>query len=106
MFKNAFTVVFSLVLAAATIFGLSYGSYELYAYFNPKYEQVRYDTFKNSQAYNEGMVRHLYEIQRQYNAGSDSDKDSLRLMVIHEFEVYDINRLPFDLQTFYRSLNK
>lgn len=103
--KSVLVWFFGMVIIYGVIFGVSFGGYEMYKFFNPRNEEVRYDTFKNSQAYNEGMTRHLYEIERQYNAGSDEDKASLRQMIIHEFEVYDINRLPNDLQSFYNSLN-
>jgi hypothetical protein len=87
------------------IFGLSYGTWEMYNYFGPKYEQTRYSIFKGSQSYNEGMIRSLYTVERQYNAANDSDKAGLKAMTLHQFEVYDINRLPDDLQMFYNKLN-
>jgi len=105
MFKDIFYFFAVVVIWCAVFFGVSYGGYELYAFFAPKYEQTRYNTFKESQSYNEGMTRHLYEIKRQYDAGSQEDKASLRQMAIHEFEVYDISRLPPDLQSFYNSIN-
>ena len=105
MFKDTFSFFAMIVLYCAIIFGVAYGGYAMYSFFAPRYEQVRYNTFKESQSYNEGMTRHLYEIKRQYDAGAQEDKASLRLMAIHEFEVYDISRLPPDLQAFYNSIN-
>ena len=98
-------VIGSLFLVLVVGFGLDYAGYISYNFFAPRYEATRFNTFKESQAYNEGMVRHLYDLQRQY-AGADAEgKTSLRALTIHEFEVYDISRLPSDLQVFYHSIS-
>jgi hypothetical protein len=93
-------VIWGFVLIA----GFSLISYAGYAFFAPRYEQVRYDTFKQSQAYNDGMIRDLQELKRDYIAANDEQKIALKALTIHRFEVYDINRLPSDLQSFYYSL--
>ena len=92
-------------LIGVGIFGLESLGYLNYGFFLPWQQQIQYNTFKNTQAYNEGMIHSLYNIQRQYEAADDVDKASLRQMVLHEFETYDRNRLPPDLQTFYNRLN-
>jgi hypothetical protein len=81
---------------------ISYGSYRLFA---PATEQVRYDTFKNSQSYNEGMLKDLYDLEREYIKANDEQKTALRALILHRFDSYDKNRLPADLQAFYVTLN-
>jgi hypothetical protein len=103
--KTLLGTVGVVALIGAGIFGLESIGYLNYGFFLPWEQQIQYNTFKNSQAYNEGMMHHLYEIQRQYNAADAEGKASLRQMVLHEFEVYDRNRLPADLQAFYNNLN-
>lgn len=79
-------------------------SYGMYAFFGPRNEQVRYNIFKESQAYNDGMIRDLQELKRDYLAANDEQKGALKALTLHRFEVYDIKRLPPDLQAFYYSL--
>jgi hypothetical protein len=92
-----------LVVAAVAIFfqGLDFGLFKTFA---PKYEQVRRDTFEQSQAYNEGMRRDLENLRDQYLAASDpASKAALRATFIHRAEGYP-NQLPADLESFYQSL--
>jgi len=84
--------------------GLGYISYMAYAFYAPKYEQVRYNTFKESQAYNDGMLRDLQNLRMEYIKSNDEQKAALRAIALQRFSVYEINRLPYDLQAFYNSL--
>ena len=88
------------------IVGLGYISYLAYAFYAPKYEQVRYDTFKQSQSYNDGMLRDLQDLKMEYIKANDDQKAALKALTVHRFSVYEINRLPPDLQAFYYSLEK
>ena len=100
-----FGIVFSIVLAIAVIFGMSFGSYKMYEYFAPKYRAVDAKVFKESEQYNEGMVRDLSELQHQYVTATEEEKASLRPIIRHRFEAYDRDRLPADLREFYDSIN-
>ncbi len=72
--------------------------------FAPANEQVRYNTFKNSQAYNDGMVTDLYELEREYLKANSDQKDTLKELILHRFAAYPENRMPPDLQNFYENL--
>jgi hypothetical protein len=72
--------------------------------FMPRQEQVRRQTFEQSQAYNEGMIRDLENIRNQYLGTSDpASKAALRATFIHRAEGYP-NQLPADLQSFYDAI--
>ena len=104
--KDFFAVLGTIVMVIGITVGLTFGGYYSYKYFAPRYEQVRYDTFKQSQTYNDGMLRDLQELKREYEKGDTDTKQLMKAMVLHRFEVYDINRLPYELQVFYRNLDK
>lgn len=70
----------------------------------PFQEKIRNKTFEESQAYNEGMIRDLENMQIQYEQADNNGKDVLRPIIIHRFSVYPIGRLPANLQSFYYSL--
>jgi hypothetical protein len=99
--KNFLDFLKVVAVAAAAIGGAAYGSYYLYAYFNPKYEQVRRDTFESSQAYNDGMIRELNEARLNYASASPEGKQAIRAMIRHDFAGYqNRDRLPSEARSF------
>lgn len=106
--KAAFTwlalavgVLLSVVFLAFFFNGLDLS---IFKFFAPKVEQVRRDTFEQSQSYNEGMRRDLENIRNQYLSATDpAAKDALAATFKHRAEGYP-NQLPYDLQAFYNSL--
>ena len=92
-------------LAIALVVGLSFGSFKLYEYLAPRYTAVDAKVFKESVQYNEGMQRDLSELQRQYITADEAGKAALKPIIRHRFEVYDRDRLPADLRSFYDSIN-
>jgi len=99
------TLVFYLFIGVLVIGG-SYIGYLAYSFYAPRMEKVRYDTFKQSQAYNDGMIRDLENLKMEYTKANDEQKAALRAIVVHRFSVYDIDLLPNDLQVFYNSINR
>lgn len=97
--------MFTLVILPL-IGGLGYLSYWAYSFYAPKYEQVRYNTFKESQTYNDGMLRDLQNLKMEYIKANDEQKGALKAMILHRFSVYDVDRLPYDLRSFYAELQK
>lgn len=105
---NAIRITFYTLLGLVALIVLTFFfqslDFGLFRTFAPKYEQVRRDTFEQSQAYNEGMRRDLEEIRNQYLAAGDpAAKASLRATFIHRAEGYP-NQLPPDLAAFYSSI--
>lgn len=105
MIKTFFGSVGAALATIAFLFGLSYLSYLGYSYFAPKYRAVDSKVFHESEQYNEGMVRDLTELQRQYVTSDEAGKAALRPIIRHRFSVYDKDKLPTDLRVFYDSIN-
>lgn len=72
----------------------------------PKVEQVRYNTFKQSQTYNDGMLRDLQDLKMQYMSANPDQQAALKAIIIQRFSVYPMDRMPPDLQSFYYSINQ
>lgn len=89
----------ALLAFVANVLGLA-----SFAFFAPKVEQVRFNTFKQSQAYNDGMLRDLENLRMEYIHSNPEQQGALKGIVLHRFSVYDISKLPPDLQTFYYSI--
>lgn len=104
--RVAFAWVGGFALLLLVIFALDLFGFGSYAFFAPKYTAVQNKVFQESQQYNEGMVRDLENIQRQYVAATPEQRRALKALALHRFEVYPIDRMPPDLQNFYRSLEQ
>ena len=102
---NAGKVVGLAVFALVAILGLGWlatgNDFFLYQFFAPKYEQVRHDTFKESQAYNDGMKNDLQDLWIQYSGDiTPAQKEAIASTILHRFASYDESKLPPDLKMF------
>lgn len=104
MLKAIFATIAGIALVLAASFGLTYFGYQMSSFFAPKYRALDSKVFKESEQYNDGMVRDLAELKRQYDQADDAGKAALRPIIRHRFEVYDTNKLPADLAAFYQSM--
>jgi len=104
MFKNAMAFTMAIAIGIAALFGLSYLGYESYKFFAPKYRAVDNQVFKESEQYNDGMIRDLENLQMDYINADKDHKDALRAIVLHRFSVYPEDKLPPNLRNFYNDL--
>jgi hypothetical protein len=101
MFKEISAIVIGWV---ALIVVAMFGSFFAYQYFAPKYRAVDNEVFKQSEQYNDGMIRDLENLQVEY-IGADADKkQALRAIVLHRFSVYPVEKMPPNLRNFYEQL--
>ena len=104
MIKTFFGSVADVLALLSILFGLSLFSFSMYSYFAPKYRAVDSKVYHESEQYNEGMVRDLSELQRQYVTSDEAGKAALRPIIRHRFEVYPEDKMPADLRNFYDSI--
>jgi hypothetical protein len=103
---KATVAVIGAIIAIMALGWLVQGSdFFMYKVFAPKYEQVRHDTFKNSQAYNDAMLQQLRKAQLEYEKATPEHKDAIGSITLHQFASYETDRLPADLQAFVRKLH-
>ena len=81
-----------------------FGSFWSYQYFAPRYRAVDNEVFKQSEQYNDGMIRDLENLQMDYVNADRDHKDAVRAIVLHRFSVYPEDRLPPNLRNFYNDL--
>ena len=98
------SIIGSLVLFVASIFGMQFLGFKMYDFFAPKYRAVDNHVFKESEQYNDGMLRDLENLQMEYMQANDTQKQALKSIVLHRFSVYDETRLPPNLRNFYNDL--
>ena len=101
MFKEISAIVVGWI---AFIVLAMFGSFWAYQYFAPKYRQVENDVFKQSEQYNDGMIRDLENLQMDYINADKDHKDAVRAIVLHRFSVYPEDKMPPNLRNFYNDL--
>ena len=102
--KDFFGIVLGLLLAAAAVFGVSYGGFKMYEYFAPRYTAVDAKVFKESVQYNDGMQADFDNLMIQYKTSDTSAQNILKPIILHRFAKYDIDKLNTDQREFYYSL--
>jgi len=104
MFKEIMVAICIFLGSIALAFGLSFLGYESYKFFAPRYRAVDNQVFKQSEQYNDGMIRDLENLQMEYVKATAEQKDALRAITLHRFSVYPEDRMPANLRNFYNSL--
>jgi len=102
--KEFFGTVMFVVMGIAIMTGLSVLSYQAYDYFAPKYRATDNKVFKESEQYNDGMVRDLENLQLEYMNADKEHKDALRAITLHRFSVYPEEKMPPNLRNFHNDL--
>lgn len=107
--KALFTALFALILLALIGVGASafFRANQLTqdAYFAPKEESVRRNTFEHSKAFVSGTIQEIRSMQLDYvKATEPAQKAALASIIRHDAANIDNNLLPDDLRTFIDSL--
>lgn len=106
-FLKGFLATVGVVIAITAIgVGGRYIALHSNAYFAPREEQVRHNTFECSQSHSDGMAREIRQYQDQYGTADASGKAILRQRVLQDAESQnsDACPLPSDVQSFVQSL--
>ncbi len=104
------TIIAGVIVAIVIILGIVWiaqgSDFFLFKTYAPKYEQVRQDTFKNSQAYNEGMAKDILSLETDYIQATDPQvKAGLKGVIKQKLAGYDTTKFPPDLRKFLSSLD-
>lgn len=91
--------------AAIAIAGFGIVAYNLGMqwFFAPKFENVRRQTYENSQSYNDGMVQQLQLIYLEYKKSDKEGKEIIRSIVSRQYANFPQERLPGHLRAFVSS---
>ena len=102
--KDFFATVGLMLAGVAFVIFMIFGGYWVTDYFAPKDRAIDNKVFKESEQYNDGMVRDLEDLQMQYMQADAGHKDAIRAIVLHRFSVYPEERMPANLRNFYNDL--
>lgn len=102
--RDSLKVAAAIFASLAALFALAYLGLNFDRFFAPRQEALRNQVFHESQAYNDGMLRDLENMQMQYNDATPAGKDALRAIALHRFSIYPQDKLPANLLAFYSQL--
>lgn len=97
-------VIATVFLVGAGIFGISYYGLAHYGFFAPRMENVRRNVFENTRSYNDGMIQELQKYYLDYQKADNNGKETIRLVIQHQYASYPTERLPAHLQSFVSSI--
>ena len=104
MIQAIFAAVGAVIVLCGLVFSLNMFGLANYKFFAPQYRAAENQVFKESEQYNDGMVRDLENLQMEYMKANADQKAALKDIILHRFAVYDENRLPGNLRSFYNDL--
>jgi hypothetical protein len=102
--KTSIIVFGSFVGLVASIWGIAYHDLLFTAFFAPKYENVRRNTFEQSKSFRTGAVQELQNMQFEYIKASPEHKVALADIIRHRAAEVPADAMPSDLQFFISNL--
>jgi hypothetical protein len=94
--KEFFLAIFALAVIGGLVWLGTENDVRLQRHYAPQLEQIRRDTFVESQAYNEGMLQELEHARLEYIKAPADQKAAIASLLQHQFASYDVNKLPPD----------
>lgn len=74
------------------------------AFFAPKYENVRRNTFEQSKSFRDGAIQELQNMQFEYIKADPKHKKALADVIRHRATEVPADAMPSDLQSFISNL--
>jgi hypothetical protein len=88
----------------ALIWGIAYHQLIFEAFFAPKFEEVRRNTFEQSKSFRDGAIQELQNMQFEYIRADAEHKKALADVIRHRAAEIPANAMPADLQSFVSNL--
>jgi hypothetical protein len=102
--KGGFMKVFlGILLFLGVIVAMAFFSFGMDSFFKPAYRKLEYKTFKQSEQYNDGMVRDFENLRMEYVKAEPEAKKVIASTIKHRFSVY-LENLSYEQRAFYNSL--
>ena len=105
-FKDIMYGLLALVGVIALGWILNLNGLASYRYFAPKVEQVRHDTFKQSQAYMDGMSQDILGMKLDYAKADEAGKKTIADVVYHRAATIDLNDYSADVRSFVEEMRR
>ena len=96
-------VILGIICFFAVIIGMSFFDLGMSSFFRPKYRALDSKVFKESEQYNDGMIRDLENLMYDYTvADTEEKKQTIKSLARHRFSVYPKEKLTYEQIQFLR----
>lgn len=102
--KPFFAVVGGVLGIGALTWGVAYHELIFTSFFNPKFEDVRRNTFERSKSFRTGAVQELQNMEFEYIKADSAHKSALADIIRHRAAEIPQDAMPADLQSFISNL--
>lgn len=102
--KPILAIVGGVIGCGALTWGIAYHDLLFTAFFAPKYENVRRNTFEQSKSFRTGAVQELQNMQFEYIRSDAAHKVALKDIIIHRATEVPEDAMPQDLYNFIQGL--
>jgi hypothetical protein len=89
----------------AVTWGVAYHELIFQSFFNPKFEDVRRNTFERSKSFRDGSVQELENMRFEYIKAAPEHKKALADIIRHRATEIPIDAMPADLSAFVNTLS-
>lgn len=94
----------TIVGGVALLWGVAYHNLIFAAFFGPKYEDVRRNTFEHSKSFRTGAIQELQNMQFEYIKADPAHKKALADVIRHRAVEVPADVMPGELQSFISNL--
>ena len=98
--------ILAIVGGVALLWGVAYHQLIFTAFFGPKFENVRRNTFEQSKSFRDGSLQELENMRFEYIKASPEHKVALKDIIIHRATEVPEDAMPQDLYNFIQGLKR
>jgi hypothetical protein len=102
--KPFLAIVGGVIGIGALTWGIAYHDLIFTAFFAPKYETVRRNTYEQSKSFRDGSIQELENMRFEYVKASPEHKVALKDIIIHRATEVPEDALPQNLYNFIQGL--
>lgn len=102
--KSFLAVIGGVLGIGALTWGITYHELIFTSFFNPKFEDVRRNTFERSKSFRTGAIQELQNMQFEYIKADPAHKAALADIIRHRAAEVPADAMPNDLQSFISNL--
>jgi hypothetical protein len=102
--KSFLAVIGGVLGIGALTWGITYHELIFSSFFNPKFEDVRRNTFERSKSFRTGAIQELQNMQFEYIKADPAHKKALADIIRHRAAEVPADAMPTDLQSFISNL--
>ena len=102
--KPFLAVIGGVLGIGALTWGVAYHELIFTSFFNPKFEDVRRNTFERSKSFRTGAIQELQNMQFEYIRSDAAHKAALADIIRHRAAEVPADAMPTDLQSFISNL--